>query len=222
MHARLEVIMPKTDDVEGVLTELLSPFSENAEGDEARGDQFFDWWVIGGRFAGAKLEASLDPMKIQSFYDELQNRKVTCSGIQCGKQTLIPSSQAEMVDSLWRDFFPESGISICPLFSHSNDQYDSGDSLPGDICSVSEIPPELTAERVIIAALDWEGEKISAWRMEQKDFWNGCNNVSSDWDGKVFSAIERSNNATQNYTDEAKEKYTVRQDWICVSIDYHN
>lgn len=51
MHYHAEVIVPPTDDHEALVGRLLAPFDEQNEGDDASSCQWWDWWVIGGRYA---------------------------------------------------------------------------------------------------------------------------------------------------------------------------
>src|SRR5262245_27782076 len=109
MHYHLEVILPPVDNVEQAIGQILEPFDENGKDEDGHRNShaFWDWYVVGGRWAGAKLQAMLDPKKLEEFNAELTKRKVTVSGIQAGKQELSPASQIPMVDALWNEFFPD-------------------------------------------------------------------------------------------------------------------
>ncbi|MCK2149475.1 hypothetical protein MYE70_10395 [Marinobacter alexandrii] len=220
MHYQLEIIMPPTDNVEGQVTNILAEYDENAESTEdfdANPRAFWDFWVIGGRWSGNKLKAELDSAKLDLFIEELKKREVTCSGIQAGKQSLDPASQIPMVDALWAEYFPESGISVCPLFAHSNNQYDSSSNLPGDICRVAEIPEKAECGHVLIARESClQDGTFSAIHMRQTSVWNGCNFEKTDFDGTIKSAIRDFNEKTTN------ESRHVKDDWLCVTVDYHS
>lgn len=213
MHSHLEIIMPKTTDISGAIASIMAPFNE-----------FWDFYVIGGRWAGEKEKCRYNPEVLQRFFDVLQENNVTVSSFQAGKQTLFPSSQIPMVDKLWSEFFPtEDGtIVACPIFSHSNNQYDSNDLLACDICLVEEIPENLTASRVIVAGPNYKETGVEATFMLTDSQWNGVNHMPIAWDGNVKTALEMCKKHFENYKEEWKEKVTPKPDWICVTVDYHS
>jgi hypothetical protein len=226
MHYHCEIIMPPAADISEQIEQILSKFNENTE--DPSGNEFWDWYVIGGRWSGKKELCGYSQEKLDLFHNVLKEKKVTVSGIQCGKQQLEPKSQIPMVDKIWSEHFPtENGeIVPCPLFTHSNDQYDSNDLLSCDICRVDEIPEDLICNRVIIAApgrgCSESDSKIEAVYMICEDQWNGVNHMNIDWDHKVKSALETFLSGLTNYRNRYKEKVTPRPDWICVTVDYHN
>jgi len=69
MHSLLEIIMPPTDDVEGAIATIMAPFNEQPDEDQedVSSYTFWDWYVIGGRFSGSKLQSRLDPEKITTL-----------------------------------------------------------------------------------------------------------------------------------------------------------
>ncbi|GAF91717.1 unnamed protein product, partial [marine sediment metagenome] len=99
MHYHCEIILPPTDAVESAIAEIMAPFDENNEDEETRSPSFWDWYQIGGRWSGSKLTDHFDKDKLKNFHAELENRKVTVSGFQCGKQDISPASQIPMVDT---------------------------------------------------------------------------------------------------------------------------
>lgn len=214
MHYHCEIIMPPTDDVEKQLERILAPFSEN-DGDSS--GAFWDWYQIGGRWSGDKAKAHLDSARVDEFVKELNRRNVTVSGIQFGKQELSPATQIPMVDALWREWFPDSGIEQCPLFRHA------GERLVGDVCKFSEVPKGLTCERVIIAGPEYDDdETFKAEWMAQETFWNGLTHVRTDWDMTFAQAVERYHERIASYRDEWRAKHTITPDWLVVTIDYHS
>jgi hypothetical protein len=229
MHYHCEVIMPKTKDIQGDLESILAPFQENMGEDEdvewiSERYSFWDFWVIGGRWAGTKETCIYDKDKIDAFYAELEKRNVTVSEVQCGKSELSPASQIPMVDELWCAFFPtETGeIVPCPIFAHSNNQYDSDTCIACDICCLEELPKTLTCSRVIIAGPDFDGNKVEAKYMLCDDMWNGVNFVPVTWDGKITTALEMFKEHLSTYAEKYKQKYTPKPDWLCITIDYHS
>lgn len=221
MHYHLEVIMPPTSDISSALEEILKPFEENNE--ESR-NQFWDGYVIGGRWAGEKESCRYDAEKLEKFYIKCQEANVTVSGVQCGKPDLSPASQIPMVDKMWNELFPtEDGtIVACPIFSHSNDQYDSNDLLACDVCLVEEIPENLTASRVIVASANYDESRLEAKFMTSDSIWNGVNHEDTTWDGKVKSVLVMYNKRLEMYKEEYVEKHTPKPNWICVTVDYHS
>lgn len=154
MHYILEIIIPPVDNIEEAIEEIMKPFYE---GDEENTNAFYDFYKIGGRFSGHKLRFMLGTERMDEFYDLLKEEKITVSSFVVGKETLAPNSQAEKVDKLWNDFFPDSPIKQCPVF----DNYKPKDNFP-DVCSLLETPKDLTCSRVIIAKRDWEDKQWEA------------------------------------------------------------
>lgn len=224
MHYHCEIIMPPTDNVEEAVTRIMAPFDENADEETRSSNQFWDYYVIGGRLSGTKLMARYDKAKIDEFYAWLQAEKVTVSSVRCGKQTLEPASQIPKVDAKWNEMFPPpSGryAMACPIFDHASKQE------YGDVCKLSEMPEGLTAKHVIIAHKKYSGEMewngpLTAGFMLQESMWNGCNHVEIDWDGTVKSALEKHVEHLKNYAQQYIESNTPTPDWLVVTVDYHS
>jgi hypothetical protein len=224
MHHHCEIIMPPTDDIEAAVTAILKPFDEDPDANEEDvrlGTPFWDWWVIGGRFAGMKFQSTLNAEKLKAFHAELAKRKVTVSGLTCGKQELNPSTQIPLVDGLWRDYFPDTK-GPCPLFSHSNDQYNSKDLLPDDVMRFWAVPNDLKVARVIFAADPYEKGETSPTFMLADSIWNGCNFEETAWDGTFADAVERFKTKHKHYAADYVERITPKDDWLVVTVDYHS
>jgi len=220
MHYHCEIIMPKTKDIENDVEKLMSPFSENNKDEEEALQPFWDWYQIGGRWSGAKEMCSYDSNKLDDFYKALNDNKITVSGLQCGKQEVSPASQIPIVDKLWNEFFPtENGeMTECPVFKHSNNE----DSvLSCDICLVEDIPDDLKCCTVIIGGPGYNNELLPQFVMRDS-VWNGVNHMDIDWDKNVKTAINMFKEKTKSYRKEYIEKVTPKNDWICVTIDYHS
>lgn len=218
MHFHLEIIMPPAEDVEAALQEIMNPFDENSsheENDDFSGHPFWDWWTIGGRWSGAKIEAKVGADKLKEFKQKLTDMDITISGLVYGKQEISPANQIPAVDALWNEMFPDSGSEKCTLFQHSGSLIDS------DICRLDELPDGLMAAKVIIAAPQWY-DKIGAENMFSKSLWNGVTHEKTRWDGNVKEAIEMHLDKIKNYKEEARDKYMPKPDWLCVTIDYHS
>ena len=222
MHYHCEIIMPATDDVEGQIAKIMKQFEECGEDEDGNPNRYtlWDWYVIGGRFAGEKQRVQFDADRLQKFVDALNEKKVTVSAVQAGKQALQPASQIPMVDQLWQEHFPESEIKVCPLFAHYNDQYKHSDGYP-DIMSLKDMPEKLTASTVIIAGLNYQGD-IAAQYLIQDSMYNGVCFVDTEWDGTVKGALAMYAKRLKNYKEEAREKYTPKDDWLVVTVDYHS
>lgn len=212
MHTHCELIMPPTDDVEGEVSKILAPWAEDADIGEGESSRyaFWDYYEIGGRWAGSKILATLDKTKISEFYKELHNRKVTQGAFIAGKPELKPEDQQESVDALWRDMFPESGIDKCPLFQHC------GDRLSKDIDTLANLPAILSCHHVIIAA------NCKIITMYEESIYNGVNHQKTTWDGTVQGALTLFAEYSSGFRDEYREKVTPKPDWLVVTIDYHN
>lgn len=232
MHYHCEVIMPPTDDVASAIASVMKAFDENAEDTEetSPGNTFWDFYVMGGRFAGHKLMARYDQVKIEEFHQWLRDAGVTVSGFQCGKKTLSPSSQIATVDAKWNAMFPsDKGAVPCPIFNHSNDQYgrDGKGTIDGDICTLAEACAA-ECERVIFAGLSWNGDAkertgpLEATFMLCRTQWNGVNHMKVDWDGRVSTAIEKRKKHLESYGEEYRQQMTPQDDWLAVTVDYHS
>lgn len=210
--------MPPTDDIEGAVKEIMKDYSEDSE--ETRFG-FWDWYVIGGRFAGNKFLARFDQSRLDSFYEVLKAEKVTVSSLTAGKQSLKPESQIPKVDALWNTHFPESNGLPCPLFDHSNDQYKSDSLLPDDVCRLADLPKDLTAERVMVANRWYKGE-WGVTEMYARSLWNGVTHQDTSFDGKVATAVELVKERVSRGSDEYRDGCTPQDNWLVVTVDYHS
>ncbi len=218
MHFHIEMIIPPVDEtlIEETIDQIMHPFDENNPDSY---HAFWDWYVIGGRWAGEHIRASVDPEKLLKFHEDLQDRKITVSGVVCGKQTLQPESQIPIVDGLWKQYFPESGLDTCPLFSHFKSQYDHSLS---DVQRVKDIHPNLSTSRVIIGSLTYDDTGYEAKEMFCTEIWNGCTHQNTTFDGNVRGAIELYHSKNDQWTDKYKAKHSVKDDWLCITLDYHS
>ena len=187
MHYSLEVILPPcpAEELKERLDAIMKPFSEHDDDNYSK--EFWDYWLIGGRWSGRKLMAKLGNERLDAFNKLLQERKVTVSGVIWGKQTLQPASQQAMVDELWRENFPDSGLEHCPMFDHASDIKNEAISGALDIMPLKDALAieGYTISRVIVA-----DDENRATYMLQEDFWNGVTHVRSTWDMTLPSAME--------------------------------
>lgn len=220
MHYLLEVIMPPTSDVSAALDQILMPFSECGHDEDGEPNRyaFFDYFQIGGRWSGSKMEAMIGEERVAAFREELVRREVTVSNVQFGKPELRPASQCEMVDALWQEWFPDCGFNKCPLFKHSGEG-----ELPLDVCKVSKLPPEYKAHRVIVAGQEYDNaSKLRAAFMWARDVWNGVSGQETTWDGKVAGALSKYRESVSTYRADYAAKMMPGDDWLVVSVDYHS
>ena len=233
MHYHCEIVIPPTDDIEGAITSIMKPFNENPDtGDEDSDTRhaFWDFWVIGGRWAGNKLLAKYDQAKLDEFHAWIESEKVTVSGVQFGKQELQPVSQIPKIDAKWNDMFPSSIPIPCPLFNHSNSQYGKGLSgtLPADVARLSDVPARLKCSHVIFAKPSYDSDTklftgpLEARFMLMKSAWNGCNFMPVDWDGTFAAALEKYRDSLKNHGEKYAAKVLPQSDWLVVTVDYHS
>jgi len=207
MHKSLVVLMPKVENVEETLKQVLNPFDESNE--EGR-HPFFDWYVIGGRFSGELLTSGLD---LKPFYEELQDNKIKVNGFVSGKEEIIPE-HIKLCDEIWQKHFPDHKCKKCPLFKHGSvDQYKHNNKYP-DVFDFKDIDEGLTSYMVLFADKGYNG-LIEAKFMLSIDHWNGCNIEKTDWNGNIKEAVERfkkDSGYTENYFDNC----------IGVVVDVHD
>jgi len=232
MHYHCEVIIPPTelDKIQPAISALLAPFDETSD-DESVLHPFWDFWVIGGRWAGTKIPAGCDKEKLDEFYDWMKREGVTVSGLQCGKQELSPATQITKVDAKWNEMFPgaDGQPKLCPIFRHSNDQFGDGleGTMPGDICELRDAL-EIECQRIVFAgpsfvsdANAWTGPLEATFMLCTVE-WNGTNYMKVDWDGKVGSAVEQLRKHARHYGEEYKARIVPQNDWLSITVDYHS
>jgi len=231
MHYHCEIVIPPTANIEESLKSVMAKFDENLEESEDYSSKyaFWDFWVIGGRWAGHKLLAQYDPKQIDEFYAWIDSEKITVSGWQAGKHELSPATQIPKVDAMWNQMFPSAIPIKCPLFRHSNDQYGKGlaGSLPQDVMRLGDVPERLGCSRVIFAGPSYESRtKANTGPLEAKfmlaeDAWNGCI-MKVDWDGKLKTAVEKCRDHFKNYNPDYIEQVLPKDEWLAVTMDYHS
>ncbi len=232
-HYHCEVVIPPTDDIEAAVASVLAPFDESP--DEANEDQddrnaFWDFYVIGGRFAGNKMLAKYDMAKLEAFEAWLRERGTTVQGLLCGKPELSPASQAAEIDAKWNESFPSDPPIPCPLFAHSNDQYgrNGRGRLPEDVLPLAGVPERLRVSRVIFAAPSYSSETnehtgpLKANFMLCDSKWNGCNHMPIKWDGSIADALTQYRKNLSCCKEEYAAKVTPTDEWLCVTVDYHS
>jgi hypothetical protein len=232
-HYHCEIVIPPTMDVEAAVASIMKPYDEDPreeDEDYSRSHAFWDFWVIGGRWAGHKLLAKYDQAQIDAFHEWCTAEKITVSGVQCGKQALQPESQIPKVDAKWNEMFPSAIPVPCPLFAHSNDQYGKGLSgtLPADVSRLDATPLTMKCSRVIFAGPSYSSETkehtgpLEAKFMLCESQWNGCNHMKIDWDETFGGALEKQRESLKGYREEYAAKLVPQPDWLVVTVDYHS
>ena len=209
--------MPPVENIEEAIFSILRPFEENGEDEGGRrpSNTFWDYWSIGGRWSGDKLIGQIDPSQLQSFYDALNEQKITVSGLRMGKPTLKPADQQEAVDALWNKFFPSSPLKVCPLFDHYQ-----GDL--GDVMTLGDAPRLLKCSHVIIAGPKSVEGGLEATYMVQESIWNGVIYCKTNWDGTLGGALDAHLEHMMHWKDDYRQKHTPKDDWLVVTVDYHS
>jgi len=220
MHYHMEIIMPPTDDVETAVKQIMAPFDEQPEPDEdgeiCTKYTFYDYYVIGGRWSGHKLERRYSKERRDAFFQAIVAAEITVSSFQFGKQEIAPAYLIPKVDALWREHFPDGG-EVCPLFAHYK-----GAGM--DVCKLKDMPEGLTASHVIVAIPEYGNEdKMEAQTMYQDSIYNGVSWLKTTWDSKVQSVIDAHIDYYKNATDqEYLAKRIPNENWLVVTIDYHS
>lgn len=221
MHYQAEIVIPPTKKIQESVGQIMDYFRKekyDKNGNECGCEaDWWDWWVVGGRWSGSKLTARIDPKQLEAFHKALTDAKVTVSSFVCGKEKLQPESQVALVDELWRKHCPGQGKS-CPLFENARDQYGK-EGYADDVCLVSEIPERLTCSRLIVAE-PWHDDKenrLSPKRMVCTEHWNGVEHEKTIFNGKVKATLAAMRN------DEGDWRKSKHGDhWLVVTVDYHN
>ncbi len=217
MHYHCEIVIPPTADAEASIAEILAAFDENGKDEDGNDNRyaFWDWYVIGGRWAGTKMMAKVDKAKIEQFEAWMQAEKITVSGLTAGKQTLSPADQIPKVDRKWREMF--GGTGPCPMFDHSPK------TIGGDICRLVDVPPGMTCCRVIIGGPSWRDDgTLEAKSMISDSMYNGVDWVDTAWDKTLPAALALHRKRFEHAKPDYREKVTPGDDWLAVTVDYHS
>lgn len=225
MHSHCEIVIPPTHDVESAVMSVMSEYDENNE--DQRSFAFWDWYVIGGRWAGCKLMSKFDAKKLGQFTEWLDSEKLTISGLVWGKQELNPRDQIERVDAKWNEMFPSDGgaIAACPIFKHSNP---NGEMIDGDICRVSEMKSDYKCSRILFSGPSYDQEtdgytgQLKSTFMLSEDFWNGTNHVRTIWDLTFKHALNLFQESIEHTSDAYKSAVSIQDDWLVVTVDSHS
>src|SRR5262249_42407389 len=138
------------------------------------GDERPDWWdsyLIGGRWSGQHVLAGLPEDKLKEFREELKRRQLPVSCVRFFEEELNSKEHEASADALWREFFPGAGDKCLLLYPPGSPWLDSVDVMP-----VGQLPKRLSAATLIVAGPDWSDKhELRARFMLHMEVWNGCN-----------------------------------------------
>ncbi len=204
MHNHVELIMPPSPvvEIQERVRELLYPLSQSAAEMAGTTGRLYDWYQIGGRFAGTKMSLRLDPERLHKFRQELYGEAFTndTRPVLLGQQRFWGTPDLPTVDALWRKWFPEEEAGACPLFDH----YPTGDQ---DICRVDRIPDNLTAHAVVVGNEDKVVFQLHTeiWDSTRSEF------QDTDFDGSVLNALRQGRACGVEPS----------KNWLAVTLDCH-
>lgn len=182
---------------------------------------FWDYWSVGGRWTGSHDLSHIAPSDLDAFRKAEVAHQFTVSGVQFGRPTLQPASQAEEVDRRWREAFPQSPLKQCPLFDHAGGR---------DIHRLGYVGEHLTASHLILAthshvpaedrapdASRWSGP-LKVERMWLSQVWWAGTWMETAWDGRIPDFEKEFG----HYAPEWQEGNMPNEDWWIVTVDYHS
>lgn len=207
-HYIAEIVLPPDVPIVKGVKDVMDYFKDEDNGHA----EWWDFYIIGGRFSGNKIESSIDPKRLEAFKEHLVEIKVTVHALTAGNPSLYPTSQIKMVDALWREWFPGCG-DACLLFSHARDQYRKDGYYSDDVCKVSEVHERLQCDRLIVARI-FE-DKLYPARMLVTSLYNGVEWQGTEFDGNVKRGLQAIN-------DDKYRKNSMTPDFNVITVDYHN
>ena len=88
--------------------------------------------------------------------------------------------------------------------------------------AVAEIPAELEcATFIVVGPADKEGLEIC--HMLRDSIWNGVTWQDTQFDGNVMRAIDDwADKLKRVYSEKYAETHAIRDDWLCITLDYHS
>ena len=201
-HYHVELILPPTPrfEIRERVLEILLPLRKGDDEATWPADPLFDWYKIGGRFAGTKHGLRCDPERRRKFYEELYSDEFT-SDDDLSKLGFWGDDQLPAVNALWRKWFPEDEVGICPFIG----PYPTRDQ---DICRVDRISDELKADTVVV------GNEANQVVLRLKtEIWDSIKRkfIDTGFDGSVLDALRRCRAAGVEPAG----------DWLAVTLDCH-
>ena len=243
MHYHMELIMPPLEDgakLDDRLDEILGPWHEEYkytcfcdDDDKQNFHGFYDYYVVGGRWSGDHLRTRMEQdhgERWSAFINEMENSDIMVSGVIAGKPTPVGDG-VNRVQDVWQRHFPEFADIHNPLFNIPG--VFPQKQIAGDVCTFHAIPISTTCSHFAVATPE---RKFSAERQEfigdvqtykltfqlVTSLYNGSTWQNTSFDGTLQSALDHYNKILQRYRAAFRDLYTPKEDWLCVTIDYHN
>ncbi len=114
----------------------------------------------------------------------------------------------------------------CIIFSHAWSQYEREQINPADICTVAELPDNYSCERLLVACHTVGDDKnptcLYPVRMLAASIWNGVEHQDTSFKGNVKAAVEQMRTEQREGKGRGTGRQEIGDDWLCVTIDYHN
>lgn len=202
-HYHVELILPPTPRLgwalEERILEILLPLRKGDDEATWPADPLFDWYKIGGRFAGTKHGLRCDPERRRKFYAALYSEAFATD--EFTKLGFWGDNQLPAVNALWRTWFPEDEVGICPFIG----PYPTGDQ---DICRVDRIPDELKADTVVV------GNEANQVVLRLKtEIWDSARRrfLDTGFDGSVLNALRQCR----------AQGVALAGNWLAVTLDCH-
>ena len=135
---------------------------------------------------------------------------------------LYSQNYSGKVDPGWKsrqfyDYYQVGGI-----WSGVKEQLGSRDIVSRGTVRLGDCPEDLTAKHVIVAIHGDEGLGFSAYMQYMKSVWNGLNWQDTAFSGYVRDALKEYREAIAEYTPAYREKLNPKDDWLVVTVDYHD
>lgn len=90
-----------------------------------------------------------------------------------------------------------------------------------EMSTLSNLPDSINAARCIVALLDEAGNYGAEFMLEES-LWNGVNFVDSAWQGGIKEALTMYDKRIAHYKPEFQDRHTSKDNWVSVTVDYHN
>ena len=126
------------------------------------------------------------------------------------------------IDEAWKsrqfyDYYQVGGI-----WSGAKAELGSRDIVSRGTVRLGNCPEDLTAKHVIVAIHNDEGTGFSAYMQYMKSIWNGLNWQDTAFSGYVSDALKEYREAIAEYLPVYREKMNPQDDWLVVTVDYHD
>ena len=131
-------------------------------------------------------------------------------------------SNAGAVDKEWKSRQFYDYYEIGGNWSGDKAELGSRDFVSRGTVRVEDCPEDLTAVHVIVAIHNCEGPGFKAYGQYMKSIWNGLNWQDTTFSGYVRDALKEHREAIGEYVPVYREKMDPKDDWLVVTVDYHD